>query len=53
VDRKGKVFNDKFHVIRVFLQHLPEEGLKPTAVGSLVVIENGNGDQSVFRTSER
>lgn len=50
---KGKVFYDKFHIVRVFLQHLPEEGLKPHAVGSLIVIENDNGDRSVLGTFKR
>ena len=47
VHRKGKVFHDKFHIVRVFLQHLPEEGLKPRTVRSLIVIEDGNGNGSV------
>jgi hypothetical protein len=48
VHRKGKVFHDKFHITLVFLQHLPEEGLKPRAVGSLIVIKDDNSDQSVW-----
>jgi len=47
VHRKGKVLYDKFHIVRVFLQHLLEEGLKPRAVGSLIIIEDDNGNSSV------
>jgi len=53
VHLKGKVFHDKFHIVRVFLQHLPEEGLKPRAVGSLIVIEDDNGDRSVLGAFKR
>lgn len=53
VHRKGKVFHDKFHIIRIFLQHLPEEGLKPRAVGSLIVIENDNSNRGVLGTFKR
>ena len=53
VARKGKVFNHQFHIIRVFLQHLLEVGLKPRTVGSLIVIENGNGDRSLLRPFKR
>jgi hypothetical protein len=51
--RKWKVFNNQFHIIRVFLQHLLEAGPKPRTVGSLVVIENGNGDRSLLRAFKR
>jgi hypothetical protein len=47
------VFYDKFYIVRIFLQHLPEEGLKPHAVGSLVVIENDNADRSVLWALKR
>ncbi len=53
VHLKGKVFYDKLHIVRVFLQHLPEEGLKPRAVRSLVVIENDNGNRSVLGALKR
>ena len=41
---KWKVFDNEFNISRVFLQHLPEDGFKPRTVGSLVVIEDSNGD---------
>ena len=43
-----KVLHHKLDVVRVFLQHRPEEGLKPRAVGSLVVGKDGDGDGCVF-----
>ena len=43
------MFNNEFHIVRIFLQHLPEDGLKPRAVGSLVIIESNDGDRGVLR----
>jgi len=40
----------KSYAKSLFLQHLPEEGFKPRAVGSLIVIEDDNGDDSVWRS---
>jgi hypothetical protein len=48
VHRKGILFDYKFDVFREFLQHLLEEGIKPRAVGSLVIVINSDGDRSVF-----
>jgi hypothetical protein len=45
--RKGELFHNKFHIVRVFLQHLPEEGLKPRAARSLIVTKDDYGDGGV------
>jgi len=50
VTLKRKMLNHKFYFIRVFLQHLLECRLEPRTVGSLVVIENGDGDAGLLRT---
>ena len=47
------MFNDKFHIVRIFLQHLPEERLKLRAVGSLIVTKDDNGDGSVWGAFKR
>lgn len=45
-----KVFEDKFYVLGVFLQHLLEERLKPPTEWSLVITEDNNGNRGVLRT---
>lgn len=46
---KWKVFVNELHILRVFVQHLLEQRLKPRAVRSLVVTENGEGNRGMFR----
>ncbi len=53
VHREGKVLGHKLHVPRVSLRHLPEEGLKPRAVRSLIIIEDYNGDPRILWPSKR
>ncbi len=50
---KGNIFNNKFHIFRIFLQHLLEERLKLCAGGSLIVTKDGNGDGSVWGSLKR
>ena len=48
-----EVFHNKFHIFRIFLQHLLEEGFKPRTVGSLIVSKNGNCNGGVSRSFKR
>jgi len=52
VHRQRKVFHNQFHFVRIFLQHLLEQGLKPRAVGSLVIRKNGDRNCGVQRSFE-
>jgi len=45
---KRKILEDKFHFIFILIQHLLEERLKPRAVRSLVVAEDGDGNRGVL-----
>ena len=49
---QGEVFKDNFQVCRVFLEQLPEERLKPRAVGSLVIAEDSDRDPGILPSFE-
>ena len=44
-----KVFDNKAYFIRVFIQHLLEERLKPRTIRSLVITKDRYGDRRIGR----
>ena len=48
-----KMFDNKVYFIRVFIQHLLEERLKPRTIRSLVITEDRNGDRRIRRPLQR
>ncbi len=48
-----KVFDNGVYFIRIFIQHLLEERLKPRTIRSLIIAKDGNGDRRIGRPLQR